>query len=135
MTMLAMIATWQTDIIRDYVDGEEQLMASRAVSAADVEQCKQNILAFLRPPVNDKRRQAMETYHAGNVEDIEATLRLGSDYEACLCSLLKAGQDNGSAIDCSYEAADAALKFAGAADRTELYAKLAEILPEHFARQ
>ncbi|MGD1897505.1 MAG: hypothetical protein ACFB16_11215 [Phormidesmis sp.] len=112
---------------------EDELMTNQAVSTADVERCQKTILDFMPPPVTDKQREALETYRAGNVKDLQATLSLGSDYEVCLCSLLRASQDDSSAIDGINAAAAAALKFAGAADGAELYAKLREILPEQFA--
>lgn len=110
-------------------------MDNLTISPEDFENCQKIIVEFLPPPVTAKQRETMERYHSGELDEDRADTVLGGDYEQCLCTLLKAQKDESSSLECLNDAAEAAIKFAGAADGSELYAKLSEILPEQFSNR
>lgn len=107
-------------------------MSSQKLSLEEVERCQETIIEFMPPPVTEKQQKVLENYRAGDVDAVRAVLALGSDYEECLYALLQAKQDDAATIDCLNEAVEYAVKFAGAADSSELYAMLGEIAPEQF---
>lgn len=108
-------------------------MENSAISSEDIESCQKIIVEFLPPPVTEQQRETLEKYRAGDLTEARAESIRGGDYERCLCTLLNASKDEFSPLDCLNTAADLAIKFAGAADGSELYAKLSEVLPEHFS--
>lgn len=105
-------------------------MSNDVISPADIERCQEAILKFLPEPVTEKQRQALKSFHAGNLQEVRANTTLDGDYEMCLSSLMNASKIE--AVKCLQTAAESAIKYAGVADGHELYAKLSEILPDHF---
>ena len=110
-------------------------MENPAISSKDIERCQEIIIAFLPSPVTEHQRETLEKYRAGELTEARAESIRGSDYERCLCTLLNAKQNESSPIECLNSAAEAAIKFAGVADGSELYAKLSEVLPEQFVEK
>ena len=110
-------------------------MENPAISPEAIERCQEIIVAFLPSPVTEHQRETLEKYRAGELTEARAESIRGGDYERCLCTLINATQDEPSPIACLNSAAEAALKFAGVADGSELYAQLSEALPEQFAEK
>ncbi len=110
-------------------------MENPAISPEDIERCQEIIVEFLPPPVTEQQRETLEKYRAEELTEARAESIRGGDYERCLCSLLNAKQEESSPIECLNSAAEAAIKFAGAADGSELYAKLTKVLPEQFSER
>ena len=109
-------------------------MKDKTISPEDIESCQKIIFEFLPPPVTEQQRETLEKYRDGDLTEERAESIRGGDYERCLCALLNSKKDEVSPLECLNSAAEIAIKFAGAADGSELYAKLSEVLPDQFSR-
>lgn len=103
-----------------------------SLNSTDIEKCQKAVLDFLPPPVTSKQQKTLEKYQSGDLKRDRADESWGGDYERCLCSLIAASEGE-SDVEALKLAAEAAIKYAGAADGSELYAMLREILPNEFA--
>ena len=110
-------------------------MNNAEISPENIESCQKIILEFLPPPVTEKQRETLEKYRAGDLDASRAEAVWGGDYEQCLCTLLDAKKGGLSSLECLNSAAESAIKFAGSADGSELYARLSEILPDQFSTE
>jgi len=108
-------------------------MTDKSLNSADLEQCQKAILDFLPPPVTDRQRETLEQYQSGSLEAVGSDTARSGDYERCLGSLLDASKDDANSVESLKMAAEGAIKYAGVADGSELYAVLSEILPNEFA--
>ncbi|MGB7486463.1 MAG: hypothetical protein WA901_09755 [Phormidesmis sp.] len=111
---------------------KDVLMEDQTISPEDIESCREIIFEFLPPPVTEHQRETLEKCRAIDLTEARAESIQGGDYERCLCTLLNTKKDEFSPLECLNSAAEVAIKFAGAADGSELYAKLSEVLPEQF---
>ena len=111
-----------------------KLMTEQNLSLEDIKSCQKVIFDFLPPPVTESQRESLEKYQNGELQASDADTALSGTYESCLYSLISAEKDDDLSIQRLHSAAEIAIKYAGAADGSALYAKLNEICPEHFSQ-